>query len=468
MRFTKEVNIYAPDAILKRFKANETNFSVLQGKVSSLISESEIKELRNGNITMYSKLSSVEQTADGLTQKYTDISSKYNAVAQQYSDIDSKVSSYKSSVDGLSANISAVSTNLRDNYSTTSAMNTAIEAKANSVLTTVSSTYAKNDRVGALETWKKSAEQKITADAIVSTVTSSTDWSDLKTRVSQTETSLSTKVSKGSIISQINQTAEKIHISASKISLEGLVTANKYFKIDSTGAMQATSGTIGGWIIGDTTIKSKNKKITLDSKAEKITTVANNKNFSTTIEPGTITTGDIYAPDGGKIGGSKANNVYSYIVIAGMPFTDSGSVPSTVININESLHVEENGVVMLFDLDHVTSGGHVVFKADGASLAYSASSSRRYKNHVSDMTIDDAAKILDIPVVWFKYKDGYLSKDDPMVEKSIPGLYAEDVARFFPAAAFTNEKGQIENWNERMIIPAMLKLIQDLYAKVNS
>lgn len=44
MRFTKEVNIYAPDAILKRFKANETNFSVLQGKISSLISESEITE----------------------------------------------------------------------------------------------------------------------------------------------------------------------------------------------------------------------------------------------------------------------------------------------------------------------------------------------------------------------------------------------------------------------------------------
>lgn len=60
MRFTKEVNIYAPDAILKRFKANETNFSVLQGKISSLISESEITELINGSITMYSKASKAQ------------------------------------------------------------------------------------------------------------------------------------------------------------------------------------------------------------------------------------------------------------------------------------------------------------------------------------------------------------------------------------------------------------------------
>lgn len=210
MRFTKEVNIYAPDAILKRFKANETNFSVLQRKISSLISESEITELINGSITMYSKLSSVEQTADGLTQKYTDISSKYDAVAKQYSELDSKVVEYKTSVDGLSANISAVSTTLKNDYSTTSAMNAAITANVSSVLTTVSETYATQDRVGELETWKNQAEQKITADAIVSTVTSSSSWE--------------CKADKASLISQINQSAEQIKIRASIIDLQGNIS----------------------------------------------------------------------------------------------------------------------------------------------------------------------------------------------------------------------------------------------------
>lgn len=210
MRFTKEVNIYAPDAILKRFKANETNFSVLQGKISSLISESEIIELINGSITMYSKLSSVEQTADGLTQKYTDISSKYDTVTKQYSELDSKVAEYKSSVDGLSANISAVSTTLKNDYSTTSAMNAAITANVSSVLATVSETYATQDRVGKLETWKNQAEQKITADAIVSTVTSSSSWGD--------------KADKATLISQINQSAEQIKIRGSIIDLQGNIS----------------------------------------------------------------------------------------------------------------------------------------------------------------------------------------------------------------------------------------------------
>lgn len=210
MRFTKEVNIYAPDAILKRFKANETNFSVLQGKISSLISESEITELINGSITMYSKLSSVEQTTDGLTQKYTDISSKYDTATKQYSELDSKVAEYKSSVDGLSANISAVSTTLKNDYSTTSAMNAAITANVSSVLATVSETYATQDRVGKLETWKNQAEQKITADAIVSTVTSSSSWEG--------------KADKASLISQINQSAEQIKIRASIIDLQGNIS----------------------------------------------------------------------------------------------------------------------------------------------------------------------------------------------------------------------------------------------------
>ena len=53
--FEKEINIYAKDAILKRFQANETSISITQGKISALISESELVELQNSKETMYSK-----------------------------------------------------------------------------------------------------------------------------------------------------------------------------------------------------------------------------------------------------------------------------------------------------------------------------------------------------------------------------------------------------------------------------
>ena len=88
MRFQKEVNIFAPDAILKRFQANETNFSVVKGKIEVLISESEILELQNSKVTMYSKLADVKLTVDGLEQTYTDITSKYDAVSGKYTDLD--------------------------------------------------------------------------------------------------------------------------------------------------------------------------------------------------------------------------------------------------------------------------------------------------------------------------------------------------------------------------------------------
>lgn len=106
--------------------------------------------------------------------------------------------------------------------------------------------------ISQIETRITSAEQKITDDAIVSTVRKSTLYkNDLNGKVNSTE-----------IISTINQTAEAIKIQASKIQLEGLVTANSYFKILTdgsieavnskfTGTITATNGTIGGWTIAN-------------------------------------------------------------------------------------------------------------------------------------------------------------------------------------------------------------------------
>ena len=70
MRFIKEITLFAPSGTLKRFQGLETSFKVEQGKISALISESELTELRNGNKTMYSRLYSAEQTVSGLEIVY--------------------------------------------------------------------------------------------------------------------------------------------------------------------------------------------------------------------------------------------------------------------------------------------------------------------------------------------------------------------------------------------------------------
>lgn len=88
-------------------------------------------------------------------------------------------------------------------------------------------------------------------------------WTSIKQK--QDKIDLSVYVKNGdytSIMSTINMDENKIHIQAKNIALEGLVTANKNFQIDTDGNMYcenatvsgkitAKTGTIGGWTIGE-------------------------------------------------------------------------------------------------------------------------------------------------------------------------------------------------------------------------
>lgn len=253
-------------------------------------------------------------------------------------------------------------------------------------------------------------------------------------------------------------------ISASKIDFNGLVTANKYFKINKNGSMEAISGKIGGWKIDSTLLKSTNGQIILDAKNGKIITTEDKKGHATSITSTGMKTGNIFAYFG-RIGTAKESK--SYIIIDEEVSDGSTQALGAIINIDGVFRASSSGDVLVMNLDHVSSGGHLVFKSDGMTVAYLSSSSKRYKNHLSNMTLDEAEKILDIPVVWFNYKEGYLAEDDQMNGKPVPGMYAEDVAKYYPVGAYNNEEGLVENWNERMIIPAMLKLLQNLYKRIS-
>ena len=232
--------------------------------------------------------------------------------------------------------------------------------------------------------------------------------STLSSRITQTETEIESKVSAGEIASSINQTAQSVKINASKINFNGLVTANTYFKINTDGSFAAKKGTIG--------------------------------NF--TVTSGKITTG------------------YATLSMRSHAFIFNGGLE---IHTGTSTFSDGSDAFKVFNLSHVTSGGHMVFASDGATVAYLSSSSKRYKDHIADMTLNEAKKILDVPVIWFKYKENYLSPTDWLNGKKLPGFYAEDVYSIFPEAAQLNEEGKPEDWNFRILIPLMLKLIQNLY-----
>ena len=72
--------------------------------------------------------------------------------------------------------------------------------------------------------------------------------SAIKQRADSIETEVKKKVGTDEIISSINQSAEAVKIRAGKISLEGLVTVNEYFKVNSDGSITAVNGDFSGTI----------------------------------------------------------------------------------------------------------------------------------------------------------------------------------------------------------------------------
>ena len=234
LRFEKEINIYGDEAVLKRFQANETSIAIVQGNISAIISESELVELVNSDATMYSKLASAVMDIDSLTLNFSDLTAKYNTVSGQYSSLDSKITQFEISVDGLSADITTVSQNLSKNYSTTAQMNTAINAKANEITASVSGTYATknalntaNGKISALETWKNEASVKITDSAIVSTVTSSSSYTN-------------------SVNSLIEQKASSIRLKATT-----LAWSSTYSSMTADGKLTCTGAQINGELRSD-------------------------------------------------------------------------------------------------------------------------------------------------------------------------------------------------------------------------
>lgn len=224
LRFEKEINIYGDEVVLKRFQANETSISMLQGKISALISESELVELENSQATMYSKLASAILDIDSLALNFSDLTTKYNTVSGQYTSLDSKVAQYKAGVDELSADITQVSQNLSKNYSTTTQMNAAINAKASEISLSVSSAV---NRIRSLETWKNEASLKITDSAIISTVTESSTYA-------------------ASVNSLIEQKASSIRLKATTISW-----SSTYSSMTSSGTLTCRNATIEGTIHSD-------------------------------------------------------------------------------------------------------------------------------------------------------------------------------------------------------------------------
>lgn len=178
--------------------------------ITSKVSKNyETKE--NATNTKTELETSIKQTADGLTAEL----SKQVAETKEYAE---------SAAETAESNAKQDTADKLKDYSTTTEMNTRINATAEGISAEVT---RKLQSYSTTEQMNSAIRQ--TADSI--------------------NTEVSKKVNGDEIISKINQSAENVSIEANKINLNGAVTANQNFKIGLDGSMEALAGLIGMWQI---------------------------------------------------------------------------------------------------------------------------------------------------------------------------------------------------------------------------
>lgn len=110
-----------------------------------------------------------------------------------------------------------------------------------------------------------------------------------------------------------------------------------------------------------------------------------------------------------------------------------------------------------------TSGGQNVVSVSTngyMKIYYGTSSSKRYKEILRDMDESDIENLYNIQPVIAKFKDDILEETDERYQVYHPMFIAEDVDEYFPEAVDHLEDGRAENWNEKVMIPAMFQMIK--------
>ena len=120
------------------------------------------------------------------------------------------------------------------------------------------------------------------------------------------------------------------------------------------------------------------------------------------------------------------------------------------------------------DMEYTTSSNTICW--DGRTgykqLMLKSSSSKRYKDIGNNISEQEIEEWYNIEPTWAKHKEGYLVKGDENEGRYIPMFIAENVEAFFPEAT-RHQNGLVEDWNERIMIPAMFAMLKAQKKKID-
>lgn len=124
------------------------------------------------------------------------------------------------------------------------------------------------------------------------------------------------------------------------------------------------------------------------------------------------------------------------------------------------------GGIRVYDYPTVTTGYNAYIDINSYKLGKYSSSSERYKVLGSSLSEEFIENLYNIEPIMARYKDGYLEEHDERVGVEFPMFRAEDVDEYFPLAV-DHIDGKAENWNERIMIPAMFAMIKAQKKKID-
>ena len=157
------------------------------------------------------------------------------------------------------------------------------------------------------------------------------------------------------------------------------------------------------------------------------------------------------------------NATFSKSITAEGSITGKNGLSISIGNVvfNKKLNVGDRLTVLeqIYAPNTLAGSGYTLYLTSGGFIKKS-SSSKRYKKHVSFINDTDVKKLYELRPVYFNYKEGILDDDNEDCHRTIPGFYAELVDKYFPEAVVHDEKGRVDDWDVRKLVPAMLKLIQ--------
>lgn len=314
-------------------------------------------------------------------------------------------------------------------YWTKTEVETAINQSANSIKLSAKET-ASGLISEALKSYSTSAQIEVTTNAINS---------EVKKKVGYSE-----------VISSINQSAESVAIKASKIKLEGLVTANENFQVLTDGSIVAKNGTFtgniqGSKITGSTINITDSNGCNIDLNASGLSINANKYT-------------DIFGHQGGKLvigtTASILEAMFSPICfypssggVWNMPLADGCNKFRFVWNVMSSCYVE---IQTLF----------------GAYGLTAWASDKKLKKNIIDSEISGIDEIMKIPHYSFDWKNkdyhvdcGYIAQEMEKLNQS----YVIKIAQHDEKGKYTGDSYQID---ETAIIPVITKALQEVIERL--